>query len=66
MLRREAIALDEEELLELRMILIDQDEAEAFRFLKKSVYDKVVQAERNRLKCHLDGGGDLVEAFKTR
>lgn len=66
MLRREAIALNEEELLELEMIITDLDKDAALEFLKKSVYDKVVRARRNRLKCHLDMHGDPVKAFRWR
>lgn len=55
---REAIVLDERELLELEMILVDEDGDEALRFLKKSVYAKVKRNQRNRLKSHLDGGSD--------
>lgn len=61
-IRKAAIALDEEELLELECILIDQDEKEALGFLKKSIYDRVVHSQRGRLKSHLDGAGP-VEGF---
>jgi hypothetical protein len=43
-----AIALEEEELLELARIMIDQDEKEALEFLKKSVYDKVARIQQGR------------------
>jgi hypothetical protein len=65
-IRKTAICLEEEELIELERIIIDQDEAEALRFLKKRVYDKIASAQRNRLKCHLDTGGNPVEMFKNR
>jgi hypothetical protein len=47
-IRKTAIALEEEELLELEQIIVDHDEAEAFNFLKKSVYDKVVESQQVR------------------
>ena len=65
-IRKTAIALDEEELLELERIMIDRDEKEALIFLKKSVYDKVSRSQQGKLKSHLDTGGDPVERFKQK
>ncbi len=53
-IRKTAIALEEEELLELERIVIDRDEKDALVFLKKSVYDKVARSQQGRLKSHLD------------
>ena len=47
-IRKTAIALEEEELLELERIMVDRDESEALDFLKKSVYDKVVASQQVR------------------
>jgi len=63
-IRKTAIALDEEELLELERIVIDGDEKEALRFLRKIVYDKVIRSQQAKLKSHLDTGGNLVERFR--
>jgi hypothetical protein len=63
-IRKTAIALDEKELLQLERIITDGDEKEAFRFLKKIVYDRVARSQQGRLKSHLDTGGDVVEKFK--
>lgn len=49
-----AVALEEEELLELARIVHDQDRDAALRFLKRSLYDKV---QRSQLKC--GGAGPL-------
>jgi hypothetical protein len=65
-IRKTAIALEEEELLELEQIIVDRDEKEALIFLKKSVYDKVSRSQQGRLKSHLDTGGDPVERFKQK
>lgn len=46
--RKTAVALNEEELVELQSILIDGDEKEAFRFLKESVYDKVMRTQQGK------------------
>jgi len=63
-IRRTAIALDEEELLELERVITDRDEKGALVFLKKAVYDKVARSQQGRLKSHLDTGGNPVEGFR--
>jgi hypothetical protein len=62
--RKTAVALEEGELIELARIIIDRDEKEALKFLKRSVYDKVLRSQKGRLKSHLDISGDPVEIFK--
>jgi len=57
---KEAIAFDEDELLELEMILIDEDAEAALDFLKRGVWKKIELARRGRLKSHLDAGQDDV------
>ena len=64
-IRKTAIALDEQELLELERIIIDSDENTATRFLKKTVYDRILYTQQGRLKSHLDTGGDPVQRFKN-
>ena len=63
-IKRTAIALDEEDLLELERIIVDSDEKGAMRFLKKSVYDKITRSQQGKLKSHLDTGVNPVERFK--
>ena len=63
-IRKEAIALDEKELLELERIITDRDEKGALSFLKRSVYNKIFRSQQGRLKSHLDTGGDVIEKFK--
>ena len=63
-IRKTAVALDEQELLQLERIMTDREEKEALVFLKKSVYDKVLHSQQGRLKSHLDSGGDPVQRFK--
>ena len=65
-IRKTAVALEEEELLELERIITDQDEEDALVFLKKTIYDKAVRSQQGRLKSHLDTGGDPVEGFKQK
>jgi len=64
-IRKTAIGLDEGELLELERIVTDGDEKEALRFLKKSIYDRIAQAQQGRLKSHLDATNP-VEGFAQR
>jgi hypothetical protein len=47
-IRKTAVALEEEELLELEQIIVDRDEKEALAFLKRSVYDKVESSQKVR------------------
>ena len=63
-IKKAAIALDEQELLQLERIITDREEKEALVFLKKSLYDKAVHSQQGRLKSHLDSGGDPVQRFK--
>ena len=63
--RKTAVAIEEEELVELQRIIIDRDEKEALKFLKKVVFDKVLRSQKGRLRSHLDTGGESpVERFK--
>ena len=63
-IRRTAIALDEEELLELERVMTDKDEKGALSFLKKVIYDKTARSQQGKLKSHLDTGGNPVEKFR--
>ena len=64
-LKKTAIAFDEQELLELEEIITDRDQTEALKFLKRSVYNKIARGQQDRLKSHLDSGGDPVSGFKS-
>lgn len=64
-IKKTAVALDENELLELERIITDSDEKEALRFLKKSIYDRIAHAQQGRLKSHLDAANP-VEGFIQR
>jgi hypothetical protein len=65
--RKTAVAIEEEEMVELQRIIINRDEKEALRFLKKVVFDRVLRSQKGRLKSHLDTGGESpVERFKGR
>jgi len=59
-MRKMVVSLEEADLMELEGIIMDGDEKEALRYLKKMVYDRVVQEQQGRLKSHLDGGKAAV------
>lgn len=61
-IRKTAVALDEQEMLELERIITDCEEKEALHFLKKAVYDKITRSQQGRLKSHLDATNP-VEGF---
>ena len=61
-IRKATVSLDERDVMELERIVTDNDEEEALRFLKKSIYDRIAQAQQGRLKSHLDVANP-VEGF---
>ncbi len=63
-IRKTAVSLDERDLIELERIIIDTDEKEALKFLKKSVYERIIHSQQGRLKLHLDTSGNPIEAFR--
>ncbi len=65
-MKKTAIAFDEKELMKLERVITDRYEAEALRFLKRAVYNKITRAQQGRLKSHLDTMGDPVAGFEGR
>jgi len=63
---RKSLALEPEEVMELERIITDDDKDEALRFLKKSVYKKLLTSQENRLKSHLDGDKDPAGSFDKK
>ena len=61
-IRKTAVSFDERDMIELERIVTDRDEKEALRFIKKSIYDRIVHAQQSRLKSHLDAANP-VEGF---
>jgi hypothetical protein len=57
-----AVSLEEDEVMELERIITDSDEKEAFRFVKRAVYDKILHSQQGKLKSHLDSTNP-VERF---
>jgi hypothetical protein len=62
-IRKTAVSLDERDLMNLERIITDSDEKEAFLFLKKCVYDRILHSQQGRLKSHLDAANP-VEGVK--
>ena len=61
-IRKAAVSLDERDLMELERIITDTDEKEALKFLKKSIYDRILYSQQGRLKSHLDAANP-IEGF---
>jgi hypothetical protein len=51
-----AVTLDDQELTQLQMILADQDGAEALRFLREVVWERIQAIRRKELRSHLEQG----------
>ena len=60
---RKAIPLEPQDVMELERIIIDEDHEDAYRFLKKNIYRKLLTSQENRLKSHLDGCHDPASTF---
>lgn len=65
-IKKAAIALEETDLMELERIIIDNDRDEALKFLKKSIYEKVIHSQQGKLKSHLDGDTNPAVIFKNQ
>lgn len=64
-IRKTAVSLDEQEIIELERIVMDTDEKEALKFVKKAVYDRILHSQQGKLKSHLDAANP-VEGFIQR
>ena len=53
-IRKTAISFDERDMLEIERIVTDGDEKEALKFIKNSVYNRILHSQQGRLKSHLD------------
>ncbi len=58
-IRKATISFEEQDVMELERIITDTDEKEALRFLKKSIYDRILYSQQGRLKSHLDAANPL-------
>jgi len=62
-IRKTAVSFDEQDLMEMERIVTDGDEKAALRFVKRSIYDRILHSQQGRLKSHLDTGDNTVERF---
>jgi len=60
--KRTAVSFDEQDIIELERIVTDGDEKEAFRSVKKAIYDRILHSQQGKLKSHLDAANP-VEGF---
>ena len=61
-IRKAAVSFDEKDVMELERIVTDNYKEEALRFVKKSIYDRILHSQQGRLKSHLDAANP-VEGF---
>jgi hypothetical protein len=64
-IRKTAVSFDEGDLMELERIVTDGDEKEALKFVKKSIYERILHSQQGKLKSHLDASNP-VEGFIQR
>ena len=60
--RKNAVSYYEQDIMELQRIVIDSDEKEALKFVKKAIYERILHSQRGKLKSHLDAANP-VEGF---
>jgi hypothetical protein len=65
-IKKSAVSLNPEELIELERIMIDEDRDGAYQFLKKSVYRKLETSQEGKLKSHLIGDQDPASSFQKK
>ena len=60
---KKTVSLEPQEVMELERIMIDEDQAEAYIFLKKVIYHRLAASQDGHLKSHLDGCSDPMSSF---
>ena len=63
---RKTLTLEPQEVMEIERIITDEDQEEAFIFLKKKIYQRLLTSQENRLKSHLDGCNDPALTFANK
>jgi len=61
-MKKSAVSLEAQELMELERIITDSDEKEALKFLKRNIYDRILHSQQGKLKSHLDSANP-IEGF---
>ncbi|MCX5902979.1 MAG: hypothetical protein NTV89_05790 [Proteobacteria bacterium] len=65
-IKKWALTLEPQEVMELERIITDEDREGAFQFLKKYIYQQFTLSQESRLKSHLDGCSDPVSTFSGK
>ncbi len=65
-IKRKALSLEPEEIMEIERIITDEDKDEALKFLRRNIYRRLLASQENRLKSHLDGEQDPAGSFKEK
>jgi len=63
---RKTLTLEPLEVMEMERIVTDEDQEEAFIFLKKKIYQTLLNSQENRLNSHLDGCQDPALTFANK
>ena len=63
---RKTLTLEPQEVMEMERIVTDEDQVEAFIFLKKKIYQRLLTSQENLLKSHLDGCQDPASTFANK
>ena len=63
---KKTVLLEPQEVMELERIIIDEDQAGAYTFLKKAIYHKLAASQDGHLKSHLDGCNVPVADFSGK
>ncbi len=50
------ITLTEQDIMRLKVILMDQDKDDAFAFIRERIIPELQKQEGQQMKSHLDGG----------
>jgi hypothetical protein len=61
-----ALSLEEAEVMERERIITDNDEKQAFRFIKRSTYDKILNSQQGKLKSHLDSTNPVERLISNK
>ncbi len=61
--KRAVLCIEEHEIIELERVILDNNQEEALRFLKKSVYEKILHSQQGKLKSHLESDNNPVIQF---
>jgi len=63
---RKTLTLEPQEVMEIERIITDEDQEDALIFLKKKIYQRLLNSQENRLKSHLDGCSDPASTFANK